>query len=179
MREEKKDGEKEKERKRERKKEEESKREKKERMGETYNIPLTRFQSMAAIAAFSRGSPTVSPSRWASEWQEARTHCVSKGVSCTATSPSPFPSAGSSQLRVHIQAITSTHFPPSLPPSFLPSSLPPSLPPSPPQSSDALDDKVVTGECACLVKTADVHFASERNSKWLRAVDPWARTKSM
>lgn len=38
---------------------------------------------MAFNAAFSRGSPTSSPSSSVREWQEARTHCVSKGDSFT------------------------------------------------------------------------------------------------
>ena len=38
---------------------------------------------MAFNAAFSRGSPTSSPSSRVREWQEARIHCVSKGDSFT------------------------------------------------------------------------------------------------
>ena len=42
------------------------------------NLLFSSVQSMALRAAFSRGSPTMSPSRMASDWHEASTHCVSK-----------------------------------------------------------------------------------------------------
>ena len=43
---------------------------------------------MALRAAFSRGSPTSSPSSRARDWQEASTYCVLGGASFTGMMPS-------------------------------------------------------------------------------------------
>ena len=69
--------------------------------------------------------------------------------------------------------------PPSSPspsPSLLPLSLPLSLPPSP-RAGDALDDELLAGQRARLVKAADVNLARVRDAERLRAENDWTRGK--
>ena len=129
---------------------------------------------MALRAAFSRGSPTTSPSRRASDWQEASTHCVSNGASLATVMEircldfeegvEEGVELSSTELSLGLQFIYYVM-------KLYRSRQESYCPHSHLESCDPLHYQVVAGEGASLVETADVHFSTKRYPEWFSAVD--------
>ena len=126
------------------------------------NTPLPTVQEMALRAAFSKGSPTSSPSNITSALHEDNTHSVSNGASFTATNPNALGGVASpsSPVLFWLQSgfTVYQHF--SGRASMLPA-----------QACDALNNKVISGQGTRLVKTADIHFASKWDPEGFSAID--------